>query len=105
MSPVSDSTGMTKVTDFNVSVAEKVKKIYPNLKIVTAPEYTTGSGELLQLIVDEIDGQRTVDVAFTEKLRAHPIKVELSSFQQKKSQGTWGAVIYRPMAIAQMTGV
>jgi hypothetical protein len=45
-----------------------------------------------------------VDVAFTEKLRAHPVKVELSSFKQKKSQGTWGAIIYRPILIASMLG-
>jgi hypothetical protein len=46
-----------------------------------------------------------VDVAFTEKLRAHPVKVELSSFKQKKSQGTWGAIIYRPILIASMIGI
>jgi hypothetical protein len=105
MSPVSDGNGMTKVTDFNVSVAEKVKKIYPNLVVKTAPEYSTLAGELVQLIVDEIEGQRTADTAFTEKLRAHPIVVQSSSFKQKKSQGTWGTIIYRPVAIAQMLGV
>lgn len=105
MSPVSDGTGFTKVTDYNVSVADKVKKIYPNLTVVTAPEYTTGSGELVQLIVESFEGQRTVDVAFTEKMRAHPIIVGSSNWKQKKSQGTWGAIIYRPMFIAQMLGV
>lgn len=105
ISPVSDGNGMTKVTDFNVSVQEKIKKIYPNMKVVTAPEYATTSGELVQLIADEIEGQRTADTAFTEKLRAHPIVVGMSNFKQKKSQGTFGTVIYRPLAIAQMIGV
>lgn len=105
MSPVSDGNGMTKVTDFNVSVQEKIKKLYPNLKIVTAVEYETASGQLLQLFADEVEGQRTADVAFTEKLRAHPIVTDVSSFKQKKSQGTWGAIIYRPMFVAQMLGV
>ena len=73
--------------------------------IVTAPEYSTTSGELVQLVADEIEGQRTLEVAFTEKLRAHPIVVNLSSFKQKKSQGTWGAIIYRPFLVAQMLGV
>lgn len=104
MSPVSDGNGLTKVTDFNVSVAEKIKKIYPNMTVKTAPEYSTTAGELVQLIADEIEGQKTAETAFTEKLRAHPIVVQSSSFKQKKSQGTLGTVIYRPVFIAQMLG-
>lgn len=105
MSPLSDANGLTKVSDYNVSVADRLKKLYPNMTVKTAPEYTTGSGELLQLIVDELEGQRTASCAFTEKMRAHPIVVQSSSFKQKKSQGTWGTVIYRPFLIAQMLGV
>lgn len=105
MSPLSDATGLTKVSDFNVSVSDRLKKLYPNMKVKTAPEYTTGSGELVQLIVDELEGQRTASCAFTEKLRAHPIVIQLSSFKQKKSQGTWGTVIFRPFLISQMLGV
>ena len=105
MSPISDGNGMTKVTDFNVTVAEKLKKIYPNMTVQTAVEYSSPSGELMQLIADEIEGQRTADTAFTEKLRAHPIITLSSSFKQKKSQGTWGTIIYRPAFIAQMLGI
>jgi hypothetical protein len=105
MSPLAEAAGLTKVSDYNVSVADRLKKLYPNLTVKTAPEYSTTSGELLQLIVDEVEGQRTADTAFTEKLRAHPIVIGASSFKQKKSQGTWGTVIYRPAFIAQMLGV
>ena len=105
MSPISDADGLTKVSEFNVSVADRLKKLYPNMVVKTAPEYTTDSGELVQLIVDELEGQRTASCAFTEKMRAHPIVVQSSSFKQKKSQGTWGTVIYRPFLIAQMLGV
>jgi hypothetical protein len=59
----------------------------------------------VQLIADEMQGQRTATTAFTEKLRAHPIKIELSSFKQKTSQGTWGTLIFRPFCIAQLLGV
>jgi hypothetical protein len=96
---------LTKITDYNVNVSDILKKNFPNLKIVTAPEYSTTSGELVQLLVDSYEGQRTADTAFTEKLRAHPIVVQSSSFKQKKSQGTWGTIIYRPAFIAQMIGV
>lgn len=104
MSPVSDANGMTKVSEFNVTVWDRLKKLYPNLEVRIAPEYTTASGELVQLIVEEHEGQRTVDCAFTEKMRAHPIIVDMSSFKQKKSAGTWGAIVFRPLFITSMLG-
>lgn len=104
MSPSSE-VALTKTTEFNVNVSDILKKNFPNLKIRTAPEYATASGELVQLMADEIEGQRTADTAFTEKLRAHPIIVGSSSFKQKKSQGSWGTIIYRPSFISQMLGV
>jgi hypothetical protein len=104
MSPLSE-VYLTKTTEFNVNVADLLKKNYPGLTIKTAPEYTTLSGELVQLMADEIEGQRTADTAFTEKMRAHPVVVQSSSYKQKKSQGTWGTIIYRPVFIAQMLGV
>lgn len=102
--PVS-AVNFKKTSQFNVNVEAQLKTNFPNMKIITAPEYATTSGNLVQLIVDEMEGQRTVSVAFTEKLRAHPIVIEMSSFKQKKSQGTFGAIVYRPFLIAQMLGV
>ena len=96
---------MTNTTQYNVNVADILKKNFPNLTVKTAPEYATASGQLMQLMLDEAEGQRTADTAFTEKLRAHPIVVGSSSFKQKKTQGTWGTVIFRPAAIAQMIGI
>jgi hypothetical protein len=105
MSPTSEATGLTKTNNFNVNVADLIRKNYPNMTVKTAPEYATASGQLVQLIADEIEGQRTVSAAFTEKLRAHPIVIESSSFKQKKSQGTFGAIVYRPLFIVGMLGV
>lgn len=105
MSPESEATGMTLTNNFNVNVVDILKKNYPNMTIKTAPEYLTPSGELVQLIVDDVEGQQTAECAFTEKLRAHPIVIGTSNFKQKKSQGTFGTVIYRPVFISQMLGV
>lgn len=104
MSPNSE-VALTKTTEFNVNVADILKKNFPRMTIKTAPEYATASGELAQLIVDEMDGQRTASVAFTEKMRAHPIVTAASSFKQKKSQGTWGCIVFRPFLVAQMLGL
>lgn len=104
MSPTSE-VALTKVTQFNVSVMDMIKKNFPNMTVKTAVQYGTDSGQLVQLIAPNIMAQQTVDAAFTEKLRAHPIVVGTSNFKQKKSQGTFGAVVYRPFLIAQMLGV
>ena len=104
MSPVSE-VALTFTTQYNVNVSDILKKNFPNMTIKTAPEYATASGNLVQLFVDELEGQRTVSVAFTEKLRAHPMVVKESSFRQKKSQGTWGAIVFRPILIASLLGV
>jgi len=103
MSPGSE-VWLTKTSDFNVNVFERIKKNFPNLKIKTAPEYGTTSGNFVQLIADEVEGVRTASCAFTEKLRAHPVVIELSAFMQKKSQGTWGTIIYRPVFIVGLLG-
>lgn len=105
MSPVSEAQGFTKTNNFNVNVFDLVKKNYPNLRVETAPEYATSAGNLVQLIVPSLEGQRTADCAFTEKLRAHNLVVGLSNYMQKKSQGTFGTIIYRPFLISSMLGV
>lgn len=100
----SNSLNLNKTNQYNVNVYDQLKKNFPGLRVKTAPEYTTASGELVQFIVDEVEGQETCSAAFTEKMRAHAMVVETSSFKQKKSQGTWGTIIYRPVFIAQMLG-
>ena len=97
------SVDLTKTNQYNVNVIDQLKKNFPNLRVETIPEYSVASGETVQLIVEELDGQRTLDCAFTEKMRAHNMVLEASSIKQKKSQGTWGAIIYRPFCIATMT--
>lgn len=97
------SVDLTKTNQYNVNVIDQLKKNFPNLRVETIPEYSATSGETVQLIVEELDGQRTLDCAFTEKMRAHNMVLEASSIKQKKSQGTWGTIIYRPFCIAIMT--
>ncbi|KES12612.1 Uncharacterized protein conserved in bacteria (DUF2184), partial [Snodgrassella alvi SCGC AB-598-P14] len=96
------SVQLTKTNTYNVNVTDQVNKNFPNLKIVTIPEYKTEAGELVQLIVDEYEGQPTVELGFTEKMRVHPLIQMSSGYEQKRSQGTLGAIIYRPLFIASM---
>lgn len=104
MSPISD-VYMANTNQFNVNVTDLVKKNFPNITFKTAPEYTTASGELVQLIANQVEGQQTATCAFTEKMRAHPVIVQASSWKQKRSQGTFGTVLFAPYAVSQMLGV
>lgn len=113
LSPVS-STALTFTNSFNVSVADLLKKNFPNLTVKTAVQYgaVTSSnpqgnsgGELVQLIAANVEGQETGYCAFSEKLRGGPVIRELSAFKQKFSQGTWGAIIRFPAGISQLQGV
>lgn len=104
-------TNMNKTNQFNVNTFDQVKKNFPNLKIVTVPEFAINGGggvvggtELIQLIADNVEGQRTCEAAFTEKMRSHAMVVKTTSWEQKKSQGTWGVIFYRPVFVAQMLG-
>jgi len=103
MSP-SLSVNLTKVTQYNVSVADMLKKNFPHLEVVTAVQYATASGNLLQLIADELNGDEVVTTAFNLKVRAHAVVRDSSSFKQKKSGGGWGAIWYQPTGVVQMLG-
>ncbi|HDI3034399.1 DUF2184 domain-containing protein [Cronobacter sp. EKM101R] len=104
MSPTSE-VNLTKTNMYNVNVTDQLKKNFPNLRVVTAVEYSTESGEMVQLIAEKLGETDTAYAAFTEKMRAHAVVVGESSWKQKKSGGTWGAIIRQPLAIASMLGV
>ena len=104
LSPVL-AVSLNKVSIYNVSARTMIKENFPNLEIKTAPEFATAGGQLAQLILKDVDGVTTTYAAFTEKMRAHPVIADLSAFKQKKSAGTWGSIMRRPIAIAQMLGM
>jgi hypothetical protein len=94
-----------KATDYNISALDMIKKAFPALDIVTAPEYSTGGGELVQLIAPSLDGQDTGLLGYVELMKVHGIVRRESSFREKNSAANFGCVIRQPFAIAQMLGV
>ncbi len=113
LSPQSDGA-MTATNSFNVNVADLLKKNFPSIKIVSVPQYGlataansqgNAAGNFMQLIATDLEGQRTGFCAFGEKMRAHGIVKEMSAYRQKKSGGSWGAVIRMPIGISSMVGL
>ena len=112
--PPGSSVALTATNAFGVDVKALLKQNYPNIRIETAVQYgviSTGNpqgvaaGNLVQLIAEKIEGQDVAVVAFTEKLRAHKIVPDVSSWKQKVTSGTWGAIIRKPYGFVSMVGV
>lgn len=101
LSPTAD-TNLTKTNQYNVNVSDMLRKNFPNLEVETAPEMDGTAGETIMLIVKNYEGVDTVEPTFTEKMRVHPMVLDLSSWKQKRSQGTVGTIIYRPMFVASL---
>ncbi|WP_408736636.1 DUF2184 domain-containing protein [Acetobacter syzygii] len=99
---------MTKPNVFGLSAWDQLKKQYPNLRFVQAIEFGDAAGMTVQSMIAvarEIEGQQVAEAAFTEKLRTHSVVVKASGWEQKMSQGTWGAIIYMPLGVATMVGI
>jgi hypothetical protein len=113
MSPGS-SVAMTATNSYGVNVGDLITKNFPNLEVITIPQYAARSsvmpqgvaaGEFVQMITMAVEGQKTAFPAYSEKMRAHPVIRARSSFSQKVSAGTWGTVMRMPAAVSSMVGV
>ncbi len=113
LGPVS-AMALTTTNSYGVNVEDLLKKNFPNLKIKQAVQYQAQSasnpqgsvaGNFMQVIVHEVEGQKTAYCAYGEKLRAFPIIRRESSYRQKAASGSWGAIIRFPAGIAEMVGI
>ena len=106
---------MKFANSFGVTVAGLLKDGFPNMKVMSAPQYgqkTTNNsqgystiGNAFQIIVYKVDNQQVAYPAFNEKLRAHKLIPESSSWKQKMTSGVWGTVMRMPVGISGMLGV
>lgn len=100
-------------SSFNVNVMDLLKKNFKNLRIVTdtlfavkssVNPFGSSAGNLIQLIAEDVEGQKTGFNAYNSKLRMFAIVKELSAFKQKGMSGSWGNILRQPFAVAQMIG-
>ncbi|MBS5291685.1 MAG: DUF2184 domain-containing protein [Sutterella wadsworthensis] len=90
---------------FGKSAQELLKEHFPNLKIEKVPELKTKEGNMLYLCLPNLLGSKTAELAFNENYRMMNVVPLTSSYKQKVVAGTFGAIIYRPQAIATMVGI
>lgn len=104
MSPANAGV-LDEVTQYNTnSVRALIKQNFPNIRIEQAVQYQTSSGQLVQLIAENIEGQRSLECAFSSKLMAHQMIPDHSSWSQKRNSGGWGTIWYRRFACVSMLG-
>ncbi len=106
---------MKFANSFGVTVSGLLKEGFPNMKLVSAPQYgqkTSNNnqgyspiGNVFQIIVDKIDNSKVAYPAFNEKLRAHKLIPKASSWEQKMTSGVWGTILRMPIGVSGMLGV
>lgn len=73
--------------------------------IVIAPQLATSTGNMVMLYAMEMNGQDVINNVFGELYKSHGVVRQLSSFVEKVSASSYGAVVRYPFAIVRMLGV
>ncbi len=93
-------------TQYGNTVLDMLKKYFSNLRLVVMPEMQASDGtQTMQLKADSVLGQVTGECLSPEKFRTYPVFRKESSSTQKCAAATSGSVLYRPAAVATMTGM
>lgn len=97
---------MDKVNTYGITTYDMITKTYPNMTVEVVPELYDEATQTSTMMVkaDQILGQQTMNFGYSDKYYAHAMVRNLSNWEQKISAGTFGAIVYRPFAIATMTG-
>ena len=95
---------LARTNDFGKTVREIILQSFPNVRFVVIPQFVTQSGNLIQLRLEDVDGQEVCTSVFTEKLRLFPVITLASGWEQKQAFGVAGTVIKMPVAFVQMLG-
>lgn len=93
------------VNTFGLSVEGMIKDAFPNSRVETAPEMATEGGNMLYAFVPELEGVRTIQLNFSERLRTHRVEYESSMMRQKATSGCYGAFVARPLLVDTTTGI
>ena len=98
---------LAKTTTLGIApVLQTLKGFFPNLEILALPQLEDEDGVCTaMLIATEVAGKPTGKYGFLEKLKTYPVLVEHSSLSQKWASSTTGFLLFRPFAIARMTGI
>ncbi len=96
---------LAKTTEFGISVLDMLRKYFRNISFVTLPELYANSTNTVFMAARTVGGSPVAQLGYSDKMRAHRLVPKASSYEQKFSAGTYGAIVLRPFAIQMMSGV
>lgn len=105
--PPAVNTLLAKVTNLGVApVMNLLTAYFPNLKVVLLPQLQDEDGvQSVMLIASELAGKPTGKIGFADVLRTSRVIEDYTAISQKWMSSTFGALLYRPAAVATMTGI
>lgn len=96
---------LTWPNQFGKTALQLLKENYPNLTVLQLPELETNAGSMLYLVAQNVGGEKTAELAYSDKMRLLQMVPDVSSFRQKAVGGTYGCIVRRPTLIATMAGI
>ena len=100
--PGSLNAQLAKVNQFGLSVNAMIKESYPNLTKIIVPEFSTATGDIVQIAVEQVNGQETGECVSAIKAKTFRVIPDVSSDKQKWASSNAGFSLYLPFAVSRM---
>lgn len=103
---------LSRVNDLGKSVYQWMKENYPNVRVVSVPEFNAANGgeSVYYLYADSVadsgsDDRRTFIQVVPTKFRTNGVDQKAKSYEESYGNATAGVMTKRPYAIVRYTGV
>lgn len=102
----------TVTSDFGISVRDWLRSTYPNVRVVSVPEFNgaNGGSNIFYLYAENVDdgssdGGRTFDQIVPAKLQSLGVEQRAKSYIEDYTNATAGVMLKRPWAIVRRSGI
>ena len=103
---------LTVTSDFGNSVRQWMSETYPNVRVVTVPEFNAANGgaNVFYVYAESVDdgssdGGRTFDQIVPAKLKSLGVEQRAKSYVEDYTNATAGVMLKRPWAICRRSGI
>lgn len=103
---------LTVTSDFGNSVADWLRTTYPNVRVVTVPEFTgaNGGANVMYVYADRIqdggtDGGETFMQAVPARFMALGVDQAVKYYEEGFTNATAGVILKRPFAVVRYSGI
>lgn len=89
------------------SVAEAIKKTFPNCEIVAVPQFAgaNGGSDVFYLMAETLGGKRVVRQCVQDTLRLLGVEKTAKGFEEAYSCATAGVIVAQPVGIVRYSGI